>query len=169
MTVDTNTPLSAYWRSQDSVDSLLPRLVSCLELPRTDAGKIAMAARAIVERIDVVGHIGHRQRSTLIDRLLDAFLLQASKERLGDGIDAPMSRCRRYVCQIRNEKRTDFTDYIAFEAPADLCECTALLCTFSDVRLGAVVASHPRQGNGPQGVVGLSVSATIQSVADDSS
>jgi hypothetical protein len=34
-----------------------------------------MAARAIVERIDVVGHIGRRERSTLIDLLLDTFLL----------------------------------------------------------------------------------------------
>jgi hypothetical protein len=63
------------WRSQDSVDSLSPRLVNCLELLRTDAGQITMAARAIVERIDVVGHIGRRQRSTLIDLCFDTFLL----------------------------------------------------------------------------------------------
>ena len=63
------------WRSQGLVDSLSPRLVSGLELFRTDAGQITMTARAIVERLDVVGHIGRSQRSTLVDLLLDAFLL----------------------------------------------------------------------------------------------
>jgi len=45
-----------------------------------------VASDAIVEGIDVVGHVGDRQFSVLVDLLLDSFLLQAAEERLGDRI-----------------------------------------------------------------------------------
>jgi len=61
-------------------------LVSRFELIRAHAGQIAVTARGIVERIDVVSDIGDRHSSSLIDLLLDPFLLQASEERLGDGV-----------------------------------------------------------------------------------
>jgi hypothetical protein len=47
---------------------------------------MTVAARVIVEGIDVVGHLGDRQLPVLVDLLLDPFLLQAAEERLGDGI-----------------------------------------------------------------------------------
>ena len=45
-----------------------------------------MASRAIVERIDVVGHVAHGKLSGPVDVFLDALFLQAAKERLGHGI-----------------------------------------------------------------------------------
>ena len=47
---------------------------------------MTVAARSIVEGIDVVGHVGDRQLSVLVDLFLDPLFLQAAEERLGDGI-----------------------------------------------------------------------------------
>src|SRR5262245_46420553 len=47
---------------------------------------MAVTTRSIVEGIDVVGQVGDRQLSVLINLLLDSFLLQAAEERLSDGI-----------------------------------------------------------------------------------
>ena len=51
-----------------------------------DAAKMAVAAGSVVERFDVVEDIGARQIPSLVDALLDAFLLQAAEEGLGNGI-----------------------------------------------------------------------------------
>lgn len=48
-----------------------------------DAAKMAVAAGSVVERFDVVEDIGARQIPSLVDALLDAFLLQAAEEGLG--------------------------------------------------------------------------------------
>lgn len=48
------------WGSQDSVDTLSPRLVSRLELFGTHAAEMTMASRSIVEGVDVVCHVGDR-------------------------------------------------------------------------------------------------------------
>jgi hypothetical protein len=48
------------WRSQDSVDTLSAWLVSRFELLRADAAQMAMTARAIGERIDVVTDVVRR-------------------------------------------------------------------------------------------------------------
>lgn len=47
---------------------------------------MAVAAGSVVERFDVVEDIGARQIPSLVDALLDAFLLQAAEEGLGNGI-----------------------------------------------------------------------------------
>jgi hypothetical protein len=45
------------------------------ELLWTEPSEMAVTARSIVERIDVVSHIGDRELSVLVDLLLDSFLL----------------------------------------------------------------------------------------------
>jgi len=45
-----------------------------------------MTAPAIVERIDVVGHIALREFTGLVDVLLDALFLQAAEEGLGHSV-----------------------------------------------------------------------------------
>jgi hypothetical protein len=45
-----------------------------------------MTAGSIVEPINVVGQIVHRQLSVLVDLLLNPFLLQTAEEGLHDGI-----------------------------------------------------------------------------------
>ena len=55
-------------------------------LPRTalaHAAQVAVAACAIVEAIDVLGHVVSRQLSIFVDLLLDPFLFQAGEE--GEG------------------------------------------------------------------------------------
>ena len=55
-------------------------LVSRLELLRADATQMAMAARSIVERLDVVGQIRERKLAVLVDVLFDPFFLQTAEE-----------------------------------------------------------------------------------------
>ena len=74
------------WSSQDSVETRSRLCVSSLELLGAEAAQVAVAARSIVEGIKVVCHVCDRQVPTLVDLLLDAFLLQAAEERLGDGV-----------------------------------------------------------------------------------
>src|SRR5437667_11419681 len=74
------------WSSQDSVETLSARLVSRFELLGTQPAEMTVAAHLIVERIDVVGHVGDRQLSVFVDLFLDPLFLQAAEERLGDSI-----------------------------------------------------------------------------------
>ena len=46
------------WSSQDSVDTHSARLVGRFELLGTDTAEMTVAARSIVEGIDIVGHVG---------------------------------------------------------------------------------------------------------------
>jgi hypothetical protein len=77
---------SIYWSSQDSVETLSARLVSRFELRWTHPAEMTVAPHSIVEGIDVVGHIGDRQLSALVDLFLDPLFLQAAEEGLGDGL-----------------------------------------------------------------------------------
>ena len=52
---------------------------------------MAVSSRPAVELVDVGGDVGRRLSAVLVDPLLDALLLQAAEERLGDRID-PNSR-----------------------------------------------------------------------------
>src|SRR5437868_5622483 len=45
-----------------------------------------MAARSIVEAVDVVGDVVHSQRAVLVDVLFHPLLLQATEERLRDRV-----------------------------------------------------------------------------------
>src|SRR5262245_38373327 len=47
---------------------------------------MTVAAGLIVEAIDVVGDVLHRQIAILVDLLLDPFLLEATEEGLRDGV-----------------------------------------------------------------------------------
>ena len=62
------------------------RLVSRFELLGTQPAEMTVAAHLIVERIDVVRHVGDRQLSVFVDLFLDPLFLQAAEERLGDSI-----------------------------------------------------------------------------------
>jgi hypothetical protein len=41
---------------------------------------MTVASRSIVEGIDVIGHVGDRQGSVLVDLFLDSLFLQAAEE-----------------------------------------------------------------------------------------
>lgn len=58
----------------------------CFELVRTDAAQMAMAARQIVEPLNVLGDVRGRYFPTGVDTLLDPLLLQAAEEGLGDRV-----------------------------------------------------------------------------------
>ena len=62
------------------------RLVRRFTLLRTYAAEMTVTSRPIVEALNVIGHVGDRQFSILVDLLLDPFFLQAAEERLGNGI-----------------------------------------------------------------------------------
>ena len=86
-TTEARAPIfSNDWSSQDSVETLSVRLVSRFELLGTQPAEMTVAPRSIVEGIDVVGHVGDRQLSVLVDLFLDPLFLQAAEEGLGDGI-----------------------------------------------------------------------------------
>ena len=68
------------------MDTSPTAFVRRLELLGTYAAQMAMATRAIVEAVDVVGQVSDRELSVLVDLLLDAFLLQAAEEGFGDGV-----------------------------------------------------------------------------------
>ncbi len=56
----------------------------CLELVRANATKVAVSTDWIVEAFDVVGYIQGSGLAVRVNALLDALLLQASEERLGN-------------------------------------------------------------------------------------
>lgn len=60
------------------MDTSAPRFVSLFELRGTHTAEVAMAARAIVERVDVIGYVLDRERAVLVDVLLNPLLLQAA-------------------------------------------------------------------------------------------
>jgi hypothetical protein len=62
------------------VDTLSPTFVSRFELLGAHAAEMTMAARSIVERIDIVGDVGTGKLSVLVDLLLDPFFLQAAEK-----------------------------------------------------------------------------------------
>jgi hypothetical protein len=68
------------WSSQDSVETLSAQCVNRFELLGTHATEMTVTARPIVERFDVVGHIGDRQLPVLVDLFLDPLFLQAAEE-----------------------------------------------------------------------------------------
>ena len=61
------------------METLPARFVGRFELLRTEPSEMAVASRAIVEGIDVVGHIGDRARSVLVHLLLMRSFLRLLK------------------------------------------------------------------------------------------
>ena len=55
---------------------------------------MSVAPRLIVEGIDVVSHVGDRQRPVPVDLFLDLLFLQAAEKGLGDGVVALASTLR---------------------------------------------------------------------------
>jgi hypothetical protein len=60
--------------------------VGRFELLRTEPSEVAVTSRSIVEGLDVVTHCGGRERSVLVDLLLDSLLFEAAEEGLGNGV-----------------------------------------------------------------------------------
>ena len=52
------TPTESRWSYQDLVETFSQPLMNRFKLLRADATKVTVATRRIVERIDVVSHIG---------------------------------------------------------------------------------------------------------------
>jgi hypothetical protein len=157
----------ARWSSQDLVETQSALFMCGLELLWAHAAEMTVPTGSIVEAIDVIGHVAERQHSVLVDLLLDLFLFEAAEEGLSDGIDAPMSRRRLSAFQIRQKKRIELTDDVAFETSTNLGERASLQGALLDVGLRADVTSHPSQRDRPQRVVGLAVPTAIQPVPDD--
>jgi len=61
-----------------------PCTVSRFEVLWTDTAQMTVTARSIVKGIDVVGHLGSRQLSVLVDLLLEPLLLQTAEEQFGE-------------------------------------------------------------------------------------
>ncbi len=57
---------AAAWSSQDLVDTLSGSLVSRFKLLGAHTAEMGMTPRAIVERIDIVSHVGHCELSILL-------------------------------------------------------------------------------------------------------
>ena len=56
----------------------------------------------------------------------------------------------------------DFSGYVAFQAANDLSAGFAVGLTFPDVLLGGLVGAHPGDSDSPEGVVGLTVAASLR-------
>ena len=97
---------------------------------------------------------------------VNARRFQVLPQALGSGVDAPMSNGARGVRQVSEYQRVQLTNHVALEAAMDLSffdrPCPACL---GDVFAGACITSHSNHGDGPEGVVCLSLSAAIESMA----
>ena len=68
------------WSSQDVVEILWPRFVGRFKWRGTQPGKMTVAARSIVEGIDVVHHVGYSQLAVLVDLFLDPLFFRLLKK-----------------------------------------------------------------------------------------
>ena len=107
------------WSSQDSVDTAAASLNGDLKLIRADAAEMAVTTGSIVKGFDVVSDVLVRYIAVLVDVLLDPFLLQASEERFGDRIDAPMSSRTHRLLQVGQDQRVQLANNVALEAAMD--------------------------------------------------
>gem|GEM_PF-2901560 len=72
------------WSYQDLVDTWAARPMCRFELDGANATEVAVSTDRIVEAFDVLGYVQGRRSAVRVDVLLDALLLQASEEGLGD-------------------------------------------------------------------------------------
>ncbi len=86
----------------------------------TDPAEMTVAAGSIVEDLDVVEDVGPRQLARLVDAFADALLLQAAEERLGHGVDAPMSSLANGIRQVGQDQRVQLANDVALEATLNL-------------------------------------------------
>ena len=80
LTLNTVAPtpnLKANWSSQDLVETLSAHFMSRFELLGANPTDVAMTSGAIVERLDVVGHVSDREFTVLVDLFLDSLFLQS--------------------------------------------------------------------------------------------
>jgi hypothetical protein len=108
------------WSSQDSVDTVATSPSSDLKLIRADAAKMAVTTGSIVKGFDVVSDVRVRKIAVLVDVFLDPFLLQASEERFGDRIDAPMSSRAHRLAQVGQDQRIELANNVSLEAAMNL-------------------------------------------------
>ena len=78
------------------METLPARFMSHLELLWAEPSEMTMASGAIVEGIDVIGHISNRELPVLVDLLLDSLFLQTAKEGVGDGVIPAIALCGSY-------------------------------------------------------------------------
>ncbi len=81
MRVASSTGIAArtVWSSEDLVETFPAHLVSRFELFGARPSEMAMASGAIVERIDVVGHVRDRELAVLVDLSFDCSYLKLLK------------------------------------------------------------------------------------------
>ena len=89
---------------------------------------------------------------------------QPPPEALGRRVDAPMSSDCSRVGQIGQDKGVQFANDVALQATVNLLFRQVLASAPGDVLQGPRIASHSDHGNGPQGVVGLSLPTAIEPV-----
>jgi hypothetical protein len=73
------TPDLPDWSSHDSVEALPTGSMSRFEWLGAEPSEVAVTSHSIVEGIDVVGHIGGRERSVLVDLFLDGAFFRLLK------------------------------------------------------------------------------------------
>jgi len=85
--------------------------VGGLELLGAQPAEMTVAARPIVERLDIVGHLRDRQLPVLVDQFLDPFLLQAAEKDSATALSQQfpfrlMLGSSRFVRQRRTASKT---------------------------------------------------------------
>lgn len=97
-----------------------------------------------------------------ITRQVHPFGLLRTEETLHRRVDAPMSTETRGVREVSQYQGIQFSDDVAFQAAVDLLGSSSFSRASLHIGLGAQVATHPHQGDRPQGVVGGAVTAAVQ-------
>ena len=120
-----------------------------------------MTTTAVVKHFDVFEQIGLRVLVRPVARGVNPFVLQAVEEAFRRGIDAPMSRSARRIGQIGQNERVQFPDDVAFQATMNFLGRHPFLGPPLDIRPCSRIAAHAHHGNGPQGIVGGSVAASV--------
>jgi hypothetical protein len=95
---------------------------------------VTVAAGSIVKDFDVIKDVGACELARFVDPLAYAFLLQAAEERLGDGVDAPMSSLANGIRQIRQDQRVQLANDVTLKATLNLFGGQSLSSSACDVR-----------------------------------
>ena len=95
-----------------------------------DTSDVTVASRAVVEGLNVIGHVGARQLPILVDVFLDPFFRQARTERLSD----------RVILAVASPAHARLKSICAAEAPPVI---TAILASLIGMDHGAPWASAP--------------------------
>jgi hypothetical protein len=96
---------------------------------------------------------------------MDQFSLIKAVDRLGQRVDAPMSRGAGQMAQIRQEQGVQLAHDVALEAALDFFERQALSRPASHILPRARITPHSDHGDSPKRIVRGAVAAPVQAMA----